>query len=300
MELIPIHSSELTIGKPLPYDLLDQKQKLLLGHGHIIKSIEELNALLKRTPIFRRKKSFPGLEKSTSDQNQQLIFNDMQLKIGDKLHIKQTNLIKGTSYSNKSNYSIVTLIGYLQDKSVITSMPQSFPNYGQPLIEDDQVSVRFFSGESIFSFNSFVDKVIKLPFIYLHLAFPHTISSQTIRQSKRIKTEIGTKINDDSIDAIITNISVTGAELRTSVNLGQPGSEIQMDFTVEVHGQNIPLQIQAIVRSVNVEVKKDHSAIHDLSAMYFGIEFIKLDQKQVFTLQSFIHQQLVDHPDQVT
>ncbi len=219
------------------------------------------------------------IETNSSEDNkaQKINFNDMQLKVNDKLQIRLVTTAKTTD--NKTSSITVILIGYIYSKTLLTSSPKL------PLVEGDKIMLRYFSGKNIFSFYSFVDKNIYQPFKYMHLSFPQQISSQVVRKSKRIESNIKAKINNDS-QAIITNISSTGAKIESDADFGEVSSSIKLSFVVNIYGKQAKLEIQAIIKTVNF-INKNNQTI-----LCYGIEFAQPDSEQLFILNSLVHKEL--------
>ncbi len=232
-------------------------------------------------------------ENENSSQNQaQFEFSEMQLKVGDKLQLKLRSNTNITCCSNNGGFCMVTLIGYVPNKTLMVTMPKSDLIIGQPLIEGDQFMVRLFSGQSAFSFTVFVESIVRKPFNYLHLSFPTQILGQTIRKSRRIKTNIQTVVNGTSSHTIITNLSVTGAEIRTQTDLGEPGTAIELSFEMEFEEKSVSLQLESVIRSFRITQGAD-------LLLSYGVEFINLQSEQAFALRSFIYQELVRNPVQI-
>lgn len=187
---------------------------------------------------------------------------------------------------------MVTLIGYFPNKSLLVTMPKSEQSGGLPLIPGDQFLVRLFSGQCAFSFTAFVESTIKKPYAYMHLSFPTKILGQTIRKSRRIRTQIQAIVDESSTSVMITNLSITGAEIRTTSDLAEPGTTIRLSFQIEFEEKNISLQLQSIIRSLRPPQINDES-------LSYGIEFIDLEPEQTFALRSYIHQELVRNPVQI-
>lgn len=219
-------------------------------------------------------------------------FKDMQLKVGDKLLLNIRSNLYITCCSNNGNSCMVTLIGYVPNKSLLVTMPKPEQHGELPLIPGDQFLVRLFSGQYAFSFTVFVDSIVKKPLHYIHLSFPTKILGQIIRKSRRIRTQIQATVNELSSPLVITNLSITGAEVRTQVNLGGPGTTLSLSFQIEFEEKNISIQLQSTIRSVRMTPDDD-----ELSS--YGIEFIDLQPEQTFALRSFIHQELVRNPVQI-
>ncbi|MBP7113812.1 MAG: flagellar brake protein [Nitrosomonas sp.] len=292
MDLIPIQFSDLKVGQPLSWDLFDQERKPLMERGHVIKTTAELEELSRRSSVLLRLKAssekIGAIDKKISEFN----FDDMQLKVGDRLQLQLHSSAKSSCRLNNDT-CMVTVIGYVPDHSLIVSMPKTDQLIGQPFLEGDQILVRLFSGRCAFSFTVFVDKLVKLSFKYLHLSFPKHILGQTIRKSRRVRTAIEAEatVNSGSIPLIITNLSAAGAEISTHTELGGIGTLIELSVKVKIHEKEISLRLQSIIRSFKAINKQD--------ALRYGVEFTSLQAEQIFSLRSFIYQELVENPNNI-
>ena len=292
MDLIPIQFSDLKVGQPLSWDLFDQERKPLMERGHVIKTTDELGELSKKSSVFLRleasSEKVGAIDKKISEFN----FDDMQLKVGDRLQLQLHSSAKSSCRLNNDT-CMVTVIGYVPDHSLIVSMPKTDQLIGQPFLEGDQILVRLFSGRCAFSFTVFVDKLVKLPFKYIHLSFPKHILGQTIRKSRRVRTAIEAEatVNSGSIPLIITNLSAAGAEISTHTELGGIGTLIELSVKVKIHEKEISLRLQSIIRSFKAINKQD--------ALRYGVEFTSLQAEQIFSLRSFIYQELVENPNNI-
>lgn len=292
MDLIPIQFSDLKVGQPLSWDLFDQERKPLMERSHIIKTTAELKELSRRSSVLLRLKAssekIGAIDKKISEFN----FDDMQLKVGDRLQLQLHSSAKSSCRLNNDT-CMVTVIGYVPDHSLIVSMPKTDQLIGQPFLEGDQILVRLFSGRCAFSFTVFVDKLVKLSFKYLHLSFPKHILGQTIRKSRRVRTAIEAEatVNSGSIPLIITNLSAAGAEISTHTELGGIGTLIELSVKVKIHEKEISLRLQSIIRSFKAINKQD--------ALRYGVEFTSLQAEQIFSLRSFIYQELVENPNNI-
>lgn len=291
MSLIPIQLSDLKIGQPLSWSLFDKDREPIMERGYIIKTTDELEELSKRSSgLFKLKdpsKRFDSIDKRISDFN----FGDMQLKVGDKLYLQLHSSEKNLYSSNNRNNCMSTIIGYVPNQYLIVSMPKTNQLIGQPFLEGDQIMVRLFSGQCVFSFTVFVDKIVNLSFKYIHLTFPKNIAGQVIRNSRRVKTAIEAKasINNESTPIIITNLSAAGAEITTHSELGKSDARIGLLVKVKIHEKEILLQLQAIIKSLKSKNREGLAC--------YGVEFTGLQADQIFSLRSFIYQELIEKPD---
>jgi len=219
---------------------------------------------------------------STDDGAHRFLFQDMRLAVGDKLQLSPPSTVSG-------NRSVVPLIGYVEGVTLIVGAPPA-GQWRPPLIEGDQVAVRVFSGQNAFGFTAYVNKIIKLPFDYLHLSFPKNIVGKIIRNSRRIKTHIAAVVTGNPVAAVISNLSATGAEIRAGASLGETGTTIALSFTLNIYGTDTPLALQAVIRSAKPDTQEAEGAWR------LGIEFSELKPNDVATLHSLIYQELVEHP----
>lgn len=331
MSLIPIDKGELEIGKPLPWDIHDQHNHLLMAQGEVIQTAQQLLALLERTPCreltwesaeegatanFPLVEEFtpPPLPSSSTDARLQtaapsaqgkstpeksgkepqgtFTFDDMRLKVGDHLQIQPPALISTERF-------IVKLIGYVKNVSILVTAPFD-KGLRLQLVGNEKMVVRVFTSQNAFGFGSSIIKVCKLPFDYLHLSFPTEVQGTVVRKAPRVRTKIiaaVTNINrgkdSDSAPAIITNISASGALLDAHRNLGQKGDAINLSFRVNLHNIDAYLTTKAVICAVFA----DEPAEGKKSAgIHHGIEFVDLQPNDSVILQSLIYQHMIEQP----
>ncbi len=290
MNLIPIQTTDLTIGQPLPWDLFDQAHQPIQKRGYIFKTEDELKQL-EGSSIFRMQKPEPEQTEKSSDNK--FSFDDMQLRVGHKLQLKLSSRLKKGPIEIKFNSYVSTLIGYVQDNSLIIAMPATDQLIGEPFVEGDQVQVSLFSGNSVFNFIVFVDKVIKVPFKYLHLSFPKEIQGQNIRRSRRIRCSLPGSVVEKSIPVSLIDLSVCGAGVSSKPPLGPLGTMITLSFTITILDKEIPVTIKSAIRSAKQVNKNGQKTVSS------GVEFIDMKSEHMHTIRHLIYQEIVEHPENV-
>ncbi|HQV89582.1 MAG TPA: flagellar brake protein, partial [Nitrosomonas sp.] len=85
--------------------------------------------------------------------------------------------------------------------------------------------------------------------------------------------------------------SAAGAEISTHTELGGIGTLIELFVKVKIHEKEISLQLQSIIRSFKAINKQD--------ALRYGVEFTGLQAEQIFSLRSFIYQELIENPNNI-
>lgn len=215
-------------------------------------------------------------------------FEDMRLKVGDRLQLEPPQSVTTERY-------LVRLPGYLDGRCLMVTSPVLAPNE-HPLIEGDRLVVRIFTGQGAFGFKSFVERLIRGPFDYLHLTFPKEIEGMIIRKSPWVRTEIKVKASIAGADseATFVNLSATGMLLHCASPLGEVGGTLSLDFSVELFDITTGLKISArICTSAALNTDSD-SPQHQ-----HGLEFADLSANDTLVLQAFVHQTLVENPHSI-
>ena len=303
MSLIPVDKDELEIGKPLPWALYDPQRTRLAAAGDVIQNEEQLLLLLDCDACREltweseggegnaEELSTEQITKSSKDNGSQQStypFEEMKLKIGDRLQIQPPAQLSSERF-------IVKLIGYVNNASLLVTSPIDTNGLRLQLIEGEKLVVRVFSSQNAFGFASTIEKVCKLPFEYLHLSFPNEVQGMVIRKAPRVRTKIIAAVvtctqGNESASAIISNLSASGALLDARRNLGGKGDVLKMSFRVNLHNIDAYLTVTAAVRAVFSDEADNNGLVHH------GLEFVDLQPNDSVILQSMIYQQMIERP----
>jgi len=311
VSLIAVHPHELAQGKALPWALYDQDHALLRAQGERIGDDADLRTLLEIGPmrdadagaaqsasasieLTRSPDGVDGSEAPGAPVAPQtgFTFYDMNLKAGDRIQLAPPASIGADRH-------IVKLIGYLDPVSILVTTPV-VNNVPVPLLKDDEIVARIFSGKNAFGFACSVTRVCKLPFEYLHLSFPQEIQGAVIRKSPRIRLRIIATITSpdnpaaEPASGMIVNISSSGALVDARKPLGEKGRKLHLTFRVNLHNLDVLLQTDAVIRSVFTDADAGGA-----KALHHGIEFEALQPNDAMLLHSLIYQHMVDHPHNV-
>jgi hypothetical protein len=222
-------------------------------------------------------------ETMSREEIPQAAFDDMALRVGDRMQLAPPPKLEGDP-------CMVRLIGYVRDLSLLVTAPPH-GSWRAPVIEGDSVVMRVFSGRSAFGFVCQVEKIVRLPFEYLHLTFPRLIAGRVIRGSRRIRADLAVTIEGGACaEGTIRNLSSTGAELSTVAALGETGATIGLSFTLTVHGVQTPLALEAAIRSLR------EIAGEDKASWRCGVEFLNVPVEAAAALKNLIYHELIEHP----
>jgi c-di-GMP-binding flagellar brake protein YcgR len=315
MSLILASSSEIVIGKPLPWSIYNQEYLLLLSEGDIVRDDHHRDELISAGPYrelsWESAGSKGGTDQSsvasidigtlpnsseTNESNSVFTFDDLKLKVEDRLQLEPPSQLARERFS-------VKVIGYLRGASILVTAPIAANGLRLQLMENEKVVMRSFSGQNAFGFACTIERIIKIPYEYIHLSFPDNIQGIKIRKAPRIKTRIIASIQYSSSDsatkvsALISDVSANGVSLESKQSLGAKGDILFLAFRVQLHNVDAYLSVKGIIRAIlsadtSPETQKNGHIRH-------GIEFQDLQPNDSVVLQSMIYQQMIENPHNV-
>lgn len=307
MSLITVNSNEIVVGKPAPWPLYDQEHNLLLGQGDMVRDDNHRDTLLTSGACHELSWEVPGEEDDdnlfsaeetppvqTGEDNagKSFTFDDMKLKVEDRLQLEPPAQLARERF-------LVRVIGFLRGASLLVTTPITANGLRLQLMEGETVVMRSFSGQNAFGFACTIERIIKIPYEYLHLSFPKNIQGIVIRKAPRVKTHIIAAVQDsksgaaEQISALISDISANGASLDAKRPLGDKGDILNLAFRVHLHNIDAYLSIKGAIRAVLGGNAADESKP---GLIRHGIEFQELQPNDCVVLQSMIYQQMIENP----
>jgi c-di-GMP-binding flagellar brake protein YcgR len=233
----------------------------------------------------KRSQAVPGpssTEEDKQDAAKNIPFRHIGMKVGDRLIVDPPPKLGEQS-------AVARLIGYVNDQSLLVTMPDT-RNWSGPPIEGDIFSIRAFSGRHAYSFVTDVIKRAVSPFEYLHLNFPRRITARQIRNAERVATMLDARIIEGAqpVPVKVTNFSASGAEIRAPEPVRAVGDALAVEITLDIHAVRTPVLVDAVIRSV--------SEIAGSAEYAYGVQFIDINAQTSILLKSFVYQHLVEQP----
>lgn len=188
------------------------------------------------------------------------------------------------------------VIGYSPKKSIIISAPSV--NGKLPLLKEHQpFVVRMLQGNNVYGFESSVLKYYSVPYPHLHLSHPTELECITVRDSRRIDTEIvvsTTTISEPNkhITTSMLNTSATGALLQCKKELGLLDDELNISVEFEIAGIKKYLRLKAIIRNISTPDDNDNS---DDPLNKYGVQFLDMTDDQALVINAYVYEQIVIH-----
>ena len=223
-------------------------------------------------------------------------FESAQLHVGERL---QLELVADSLH----NHYYTTLIGFVPAHSVLIRTPL-VQNLPIPVPEGAGVLVRAFSGRHAFTMESRVDRVCRSPYPYMHLAYPAKVQQTLIRGALRVRVALpGTASSAfEQTDApprsvILSDLSVSGAQLETELSLGAPGEKFGLAFKFVVQPNNYEVKLTTSTQIQSVRKIRKGKGPEELFS--HGVRFNKLHATEGLLLQSYIQQVLLSDRSRV-
>jgi c-di-GMP-binding flagellar brake protein YcgR len=194
---------------------------------------------------------------------------------------------------------LVRVIGYLPGASLVVSSPMSRGNV--KIVREGQIyKVRMLQGDTIVAFEARVLAVALKPYPHLHLQYPREFEQIVVRNSARVVAHLPCQVRNtgrpDSPEhfhtAEMMDLSETGAKLGAPVSLGEVGEMVQINFALDVLGQQEALVLVADIRSRSERLEKrtdKRALVH-----CHGVEFKAVNRFQQVLLHGWVMEQLVN------
>lgn len=184
------------------------------------------------------------------------------------------------------------LVGYFPNRTVCISTPMIEANRPLLVRKGQEIIVRFFANKIACAFRAPVLHICTTPYHYLHLAYPASVETGTIRKAERVSANIKVSVINrsrpdiDAISGAIVDISTVGAKLESTQPIGNPGDKLIVSARV-----NVGRIMRLVTWDSEIMVSLDKFVMKNAIAAY-GIEFGHLKDLDYLTLIAFVNTQL--------
>ncbi len=137
------------------------------------------------------------------------------------------------------------------------------------------------------------EKIIRVPFDYLHLSFPKDVQGLMVRKAPRVKTQIAAVIETSAgkVEAQVSNLSATGMLLHSVTALGAKGDELSVTLPLDLYDVKTELKLRGKIQAVSSAPIEGGGEQHRC-----GVEFLGLQPNETLILQSVVHHELAKNP----
>jgi c-di-GMP-binding flagellar brake protein YcgR len=211
-------------------------------------------------------------------------FADLGLSIGSYITIE--------AVATTCKYQ-AQLIGFWDKRSMVISPP--LRDGGEVLLEKDTiVGIRLLEGKKVCGFETKIIYRSSDPYAYYHLKFPDSVTTRQIRNSEIVHTAIDVSVDSDFdiVDnwpkqAVITNLSKTGARMTSQHSLGEKGHELVLLFELFVSGMHKQLRIPCLIRNIHLSSSAQNP---DLESYIVSLEFLDMNGEHRLSISSYIYE----------
>lgn len=276
-----VDPTQLPVGEPLAWPVLDQDGRLLLRAGAVIATEQERGFLLKHFSFYKGAHGVVSPVEMDSDgaQNERLTSADMRLAIGSPLGLRGLRATSGPMQRSR-------LIGASPDRALFVKAPGAG---GQPLAltKGEKVQVVAIGAHAVFQFSCAVLAVCDQPFEYLVLSAPTGIRRLRERKVARVQTRLAVRYRTQEVESEVESLglgrdlSVQGMSLVSARPVGQVGTQLRVSFPISTAQVDTEFEARAVVRNVKENADADGS-------LAYGLEFETVSAEQQFALRSFL------------
>ncbi|MEY4593102.1 MAG: hypothetical protein RIR18_1997 [Pseudomonadota bacterium] len=179
----------------------------------------------------------------------------------------------------------VQLIGYLKGQGVCVT-PPSLNGEFVMIREWDGFTARFFSGKDAFAFDASAMKQTMVPYPMLHLTYPRIVRIHQIRQKPRLQLELIAVAQASErgllVSLRISDLSVGGASLITTADLGAVGQGFKLKFKINVEQIEVFLELNCQIRNVVKPTEESKGSYT------YGISFHDVPSDMLVALSAYV------------
>lgn len=213
---------------------------------------------------------------TTAEQSGQ--FEDLNARVGARLQLLLPRPSGGEPVAS-------TLIGYLAHEFLIINAPV-VGGLVLRVQNDEPLKARLFTGTLVVEFDTSVQRQFAAPVAYWHLAYPASVRISTLRAAQRVPVDLPAQIECEGQAAPgegrLVDLNELGARLVAPGVLGQPGSTMQVKFSLPAPkgGEPTEISVTATIKGVR--------AIEGNETQSHGVQFEAVNERDRLLLQNFV------------
>ena len=213
--------------------------------------------------------------------------NKLDLNVGCMLNMQLLTGEKEQRYE-------VKLIGYVEDETLLVTMPRVNGILAKIFVKDEYI-VRAFKGKNIYAFKTNIEHISSIPFHYLHLKYPKSIENVEIRKAERAQVSLQTQVMAQGKKSwgVIKDISASGAMLMVYDAVPNLQEHLELSFDVTVGGVEREVHLVALPRNAKKVERHDKKG----TAYLYGLEFVDPPQDAMVYVQAYVYEQLLKARD---
>lgn len=212
---------------------------------------------------------------TAGNQTAETDFESLRLYPGDTMQIQ-------VAADTSPVHHWVKFIGYIKDSCLLTTLPFKYAE-GMWILKGEEFVIRGFNGRFAYAFTTEVICEYTAPFSFIVFSWPRSIESRVVRKTLRVDVTLPVNVSlldNTVISAVLHDLSVSGAMVDSSVEIGRIGDHVQTELIINFDGNTEKVSVPATIR--NIHHKEDEKGFK------FGVEFNNITQNERLILNYFI------------
>ncbi len=207
------------------------------------------------------------------------VFADLNLMPGHPVHLQP---------ANAKSHLPVLYIGTLPSKSLITTLPRGQEDLW--IKPTDMFILRGLVNTHAFAIHCHPIFVSTTPYPHIHFLYPESVVVRQARNSPRIQVMLPvdvTRVDTTVYEAMLLDISLTGAMVVSAVSLGEVG---------ELLTARIPIILETHTQLISVFASIAWSSGDEKAGYRCGVLFFEVPAETDLLLRAFVYHQLTLQP----
>ncbi len=191
------------------------------------------------------------------------------------------------------------LIGHLEGRSILVTHPVLEGRLLR-IRNGQRVIARAMTSSAAMAFTTHVEALCSMPYPYLHLTYPDSVSMNRIRCSPRIPVSMDVSLTNLSEvprsgekPARLLDISPTGARLEANVDSVKVGDEISLEGLFRLSDMERTVNLSGLVRARIADAGSLSGAASVRDRAAYGVEFLSISEDVRLFLHAFVYQQMI-------
>ena len=191
------------------------------------------------------------------------------------------------------------LMGHLEGRSILVTHPVLEGRLLR-IRNGQRVIARAMTSSAAMAFTTHVEALCSMPYPYLHLTYPDSVSMNRIRCSPRIPVSMDVSLTNLSEvprsgekPARLLDISPTGARLEANVDSVNVGDEISLEGLFRLSDIERTVNLSGLVRARIADTGSLSGAASVRDRAAYGVEFLSISEDIRLFLHAFVYQQMI-------
>lgn len=219
---------------------------------------------------------------------EQVRFDDLKLAVGERIRLETA--------SPRGRFS-VRYLGAYSERCLMVTLP-ILNGVEKPIKEGAPITLRLIALNRACAFKTRMLKAQSVPVPLLFLDYPDAVEAVLVRKAPRVNTQLIVSVDEADAghfgsgwprQALCSDISLHGARIEASDQLGEVGDRLYVTARVRVGEVDQVLLVEGVIR--NLEEVED--SFSEGFRMVHGLELVGMDEETQLILTGFVYQQML-------